>query len=721
MAVIDVYQNQAKLGAPAGQTSGARPDIGGQMALAKANAALTNTVVGGGQKLYEQIAVADVMKANNDYNMQMNKLQNELLQNKEENARDNLTKYEEGRQKIINNIMSKGPATLRGVLGSKAFYNTIDRDWTGQRAQMERYTMGEMEKYQDTQLNNQYQSALKDVAANWNDGDVFDSMLRRGEFMTAARYANYGQEKISEASNKWKAAVAKTAVQAAISADTSEGWARGGELLQAYGYLMNPNERLQYDSMISARQKSNDKLRTFGSLYDKYGGDYEKAVAEYKQLNSGTADIAKGLAFAQGEEGKAWGSNQCANFVKRYVQTAGGDYDITSSLADGTYLNAERKGLTFNDRKQLRDGDIVYWQVDGSKYAASDNPADVHSDSKAYKGITHVGIYNAKTGKVIQSGEHGVAELALDEAGYHTVGYSHIGIRVMDETDMNKNLQELQTYFSTQNTRKRMAKDKAFDNFSSEAVRMFESGMTIEEALKQADVFGGTDLQMRSMARKAVGTAYSWANNVDVLGKRAASAGGGSGGTGKGLALGQKQKLTELLEGGYFRDKEEFAEFVLGYGPNKSEYDSLLTAYDNFHNGSGEYKYNWSNIESIVKASTGLKGEYAQMQWVGAKDAGKEFIQNYMAKNGVTPSDGEVIQACIDSLTKQTVATYRQPGLLWGTNEYNVEASNADLARAGIKSNGITPIGGGIYKVEMMDGRIFSMSGEDLKNRINNG
>uniref|UniRef100_UPI0026EC5406 hypothetical protein n=1 Tax=Phascolarctobacterium succinatutens TaxID=626940 RepID=UPI0026EC5406 len=212
MAVIDVYQNQAKLGVPAGQTSGARPNMGGQMALAKANAALTNTVVEGGQKLYEQIAVADVMKANNDYNMQMNKLQNELLQNKEENARDNLTKYEEGRQKIINNIMSKGPATLRGVLGSKAFYNTIDRDWTGQRAQMERYTMGEMEKYQDTQLNNQYQSALKDVAANWNDGDVFDSMLRRGEFMTAARYANYGQEKITEASNKWKAAVAKTAV-----------------------------------------------------------------------------------------------------------------------------------------------------------------------------------------------------------------------------------------------------------------------------------------------------------------------------------------------------------------------------------------------------------------------------------------------------------------------------------------------------------------------------
>ena len=96
MAVIDVYENQAKLGTPASQTSGVHPDMGGQMALARANANLTNTMVEGGQKLYEQIAIADVMKANNDYNMQMSRLQNELLQNKEENARDNLTKYEEG-------------------------------------------------------------------------------------------------------------------------------------------------------------------------------------------------------------------------------------------------------------------------------------------------------------------------------------------------------------------------------------------------------------------------------------------------------------------------------------------------------------------------------------------------------------------------------------------------------------------------------------------------
>lgn len=720
MAVIDVYQNQAQVGTPASNVSSVRPDMSGQLAVAKANAALTDTIVNGGQKLYEQIAVADVMKANNDYNMQMNKLQNELLQNKEENARDNLTKYEEGRQKIINNIMQKGPSTLRGVLGSKAFLNTIDRDWTGQRAQMERYTMGEMEKYQDTQLNLQAENSIKNIAANWRDDGTIDAELNRGNFMISARYANYGETKVKDAQNKYGGLLIGTAAMAAVG---DEDYDRAGGIVQKYGHLMRASERLKIDQVINARKKSNQQLQTFSTLYEKYNGDFEKAAADYRQNNS-NVNINKGLDWFKGIEGQQRGENQCANTVSEYIDVAGGDGRIKSSLADGMYRNAEQLGYAFKDRSQLRDGDIVFFQVDGSSYTASDDPNDVENGlktGKAYMGITHTGVYDAKTGMVVQSGTSGVGKMALDGKSWKAVAYAHIGGRGTDETDMNKNLQELQTYFSTQNTRKRMAKDKAFDNFSSEAVRMFESGMTIEEALKQADVFGGTDLQMRSMARKAVGTAYSWANNVDVLGKRAASSGGGSGGTGKGLALGQKQKLIELLEGGYFRDKEEFEEFVLGYKPNKSEYDSLLTTYDNFYNGSGEYKYNWSNIESIVKASTGLKGEYAQMQWVGAKDAGKEFIQNYMAKNGVTPSDGEVIQACIDSLTKQTVALYRQPGWLWGTNEYAVEASGADLARAGIKSNGITPMGGGLYKVEMVDGRIFSMSGEDLKNRINNG
>lgn len=636
MAVIDVYENQAKLGTPASQTSGVHPDMGGQMALARANANLTNTVVEGGQKLYEQIAIADVMKANNDYNMQMSRLQNELLQNKEENARDNLTKYEEGRKKIINGIMQKGPSTLRGVLGSKAFYNTIERDWTGQRAQMERYTMGEMEKYQDTQLNNQYKLALKDVAVNWHNNDDLDAVMRRGDFMTAARYANYGQEKIAEASNKWKAAVAETAAQAAINSDSSEGWTRGGEILQAYGYLMDPQKRIQYDKIISAREKNNNQLNTFAGIYAKYGSDINGGVQALLSTQTGTADIAKGLAFAQGEEGKAWGSNQCANFVKRYVQTAGGDFDITSSLADGTYLNAERKELTFNDRKQLRDGDIVYWQVDGSKYATSDNPDDVHSDTKAYKGITHVGIYNAKTGKVIQSGEHGVSEMALDAAGYHTVGYSHIGGRAMDATEREELKKGYMQYALQQVQQKRTSTNLMVERASDEMFAAYNNGIR-------------DPAYFENMAKQIAGNDYSAYNTLHAVAKSFTSSGVHK------LTVGEAMEIEDAIDKGGLSQDELIqklsdagcsTETIMKYVHMNKQAAKAAAR------GEGKASFDWDSVMEAFYSNMGGRNKVPEAWRPGLKRYAKRAINEYIAKEKRTPTVDWVMDIMEQGLVK---------------------------------------------------------------------
>lgn len=664
MAVIDVYQNQAQVGMPASNVSNVRPDMSGQLAVAKANAALTDTVVNGGQKLYEQIAVADVMKANNDYNMQMNKLQNELLQNKEENARDNLTKYEEGRQKIINNIMQKGPSTLRGVLGSKAFFNTIDRDWTGQRAQMERYTMGEMEKYQDTQLNNQYKSALKDVAANWNDGDMFDSMLRRGEFMTAARYANYGPEKIKEASDKWKAAVAKTAVQAAISADTSEGWARGGEILQAYGYLLDPGERIQLDKMISARQKSNDRLNTFEDIFAKFGNDIEGGIAALMATKTGTANVSKGLDFARGEEGKAWGSNQCANFVKEYVKRAGGDFDITSSLADGMYLNAERKGLTFTDRSQLRDGDIVYWRVDGSRYAASDNPDDVQSDSKAYKGITHVGVYDAKTGKVIQSGEHGVSAMDLDAAGYHTVGYSHIGGRAMDAVEQEEMKKAYRAYAMNAINTKKMNTNLMTENAADEMFAAYNNG--------ERD-----PAYFENMARRIAGNDYSVYSKLHTVAKAFLTAG-----THK-LTVGEMLEIEDAIDAGNLSQDE----LVQKLGDAGCSADTIMKYVHQNKKAmkaaaKGE-KFDWDSVMGAFYSKMGGASKVPEEWRPGLKRYAKRAINEYIAKNGSTPTVDWVMDVMQEGLVKGVGGVEIEGAHWWNSNtSYNM----AQLANHNIYS-----------------------------------
>ena len=674
MAVIDVYQNQAQVGTPASNVSSVRPDMSGQLAVAKANAALTDTIVNGGQKLYEQIAVADVMKANNDYNMQMNKLQNELLQNKEENAKDNLTKYEEGRKKIINNIMQKGPSTLRGVLGSKAFFNTIDRDWTGQRAQMERYTMGEMEKYQDTQLNNQYKSALKDVAANWNDGDMFDSMLRRGEIMTAARYANYGPEKIKEASDKWKAAVAKTAAQAAISADTSEGWARGGEILQAYGYLLDPGERIQLDKMISARQKSNDRLNTFEDIFAKFGNDIEGGIAALMATKTGTANVSKGLDFARGEEGKAWGSNQCANFVKEYVKRAGGDFDITSSLADGTYLNAERKGLTFTDRSQLRDGDIVYWRVDGSRYAASDNPDDVQSDSKAYKGITHVGVYDAKTGKVIQSGEHGVSAMDLDATGYHTVGYSHIGGMAMDAVEQEEMRKAYRAYAMNAINTKKMNTNLMTENAADEMFAAYNNG--------ERD-----PAYFENMARRIAGNDYSVYQKLHSVAKAFSTSANYT------LTLGERLELQDRLDAGGM-NPEDLISYLGGKG---CSVDTIMkyvkenkTAIKNKEKGEGVQGFDWSGVMAAFYGEMGGRNKIPDEWKPGLERVAKRAVNDYIKTNNANPSVTFVMNVLKEALVKGVDDATIDSGSLFEKDiQYNMaELANHEMYKISDAGNG---------------------------------
>lgn len=635
MAVIDVYQNNAQAGTPASGVANIRPDMSGQMALAK-TAGPIDTLVSGGQKLYEQMAVADVMKANNDYNLQMGKLQNELLQNKEENARDNLTKYEEGRKKIIGDILQKGPATLRGVLGNKAFFNTIDRDWSSQRGQMERYVMTQLEAYQDTQLNNQYQLALKDVAANWRDNDSLDALMRRGDFMTAARYANYGKEKITDASNKWKAAVVDTAAQAAINADTSEGWARAGEILQGYGYLMDPQKRLQYDKLINAREKNNNELNAFESIYAKYGDDIEGGVNAFLANRTGAANISKGLEFARGEEGKAWGSNQCANFVKKYILTAGGDNDIVSSLADGTYLNAERKGLTFSDRKQLKDGDIVYWQVDGSKYTASNDPNDVHSDSKAYKGITHVGIYDAKTGKVIQSGEHGVSTMDMDAQGYHVVGYSHIGGQAMDTTERNEMENKYRKFAAQKIQQKKLNTNLMVERAADEMFAAYNNG-TRDPAY------------FESMAKQIAGNDYSAYTTLHNIAQTFATSGNHK------LTVNEMLEIEDAIDKGGLSQNELVqklsdagcsAETIMKYVHLNKQTAKAAAK------GNGAGSFDWDSVMEAFYSKIGGRSKVPESWRPGLKRYAKRAINEYVAKEKRTPTVDWVLDIMEQGIVK---------------------------------------------------------------------
>lgn len=630
MSVINVFEAGAKLGPQASNVTNVRPDMSGSMAVAKANTQLANTVATGSLQIYDQITSADIMKANNEYNDKMAKLQTKLLENKEENARDNLTKYEEGRKKIIGEVF-KNNSSLRYGRAAQALQQTMDRDWIGQRTQMERYQLNEMEKYKDTQLNNQYLATLKDISVNYNDDAAIVGSLNRGKAMTEQRYAGYGSERIKQANDKWQAQVIGSAVTSAISADNYE---RAGELLQGYGYMMEPAQRMQLDKVISARLKSDRELSMFNSIYAASGKDIEAGVRAL-QSRYGTADIQKGKAFIEGELGKNYGSNQCANFVKGYIQVAGGDESITSSLADGTYRNAEEKGLTFSDRKELRDGDIVYWQVDGSGYSASNNPEDVNSGSKAYKGITHVGVYNAKTGKVIQSGSHGVSELALDAKGYNVVGFSHIGGKAMSLTEQAQLEKDYRAYAMGKINQQKAAVNLMVENACDEMMAAYNQGE------RNPEYFMG-------MAKRIAGNDYSAYITLSNVAKSFAI-----GGTRKPTleeqleiedaidrgGLGQDELVTKLQQAGYSAD-------------TTMKYVRMLKKANN--NKTNE-KFDWNGIMGALKARVGsdkIPAEWMPGLRLYGKRAVREYIEDPNRGNGKAPTVDWVLDTLQDGLVK---------------------------------------------------------------------
>ena len=630
MSVINVFEAGAKLGPQASNVTNVRPDMSGSMAVAKANTQLANTVATGSLQIYDQITSADIMKANNEYNDKMAKLQTKLLENKEENARDNLTKYEEGRKKIIGEVF-KNNSSLRYGRAAQALQQTMDRDWIGQRTQMERYQLNEMEKYKDTQLNNQYLATLKDISVNYNDDAAIVGSLNRGKTMTEQRYAGYGSERIKQANDKWQAQVIGGAVTSAISADNYE---RAGELLQGYGYMMDPAQRMQLDKVISARLKSDRELSMFDSIYAASGKDIEAGVRAL-QSRYGTADIQKGKAFIEGELGKNYGSNQCANFVKSYIQVAGGDESITSSLADGTYRNAEEKGLTFSDRNELRDGDIVYWRVDGSGYSTSNNPEDVNSSSKAYKGITHVGVYNAKTGKVIQSGSHGVSELALDAKGYNVVGFSHIGGKAMSLTEQAQLEKDYRAYAMGRINQQKAAVNLMVENACDEMMAAYNQGE------RNPEYFMG-------MAKRIAGNDYSAYITLSNVAKSFAI-----GGTRK-PTLEEQLEIEDAIErGGLGQDELVTKLQQAGYSADTTmKYVRMLKKANN--NKTNE-KFDWNGIMGALKARVGsdkIPAEWMPGLRLYGKRAVREYIEDPNRGNGKAPTVDWVLDTLQDGLVK---------------------------------------------------------------------
>lgn len=364
------YTSTATIGNVANKVSNVTYNNAGERALVEQEGKTGQILAAGALDIYKKVEAADVMKANNEYNLRMNELKNKLLQNKEGNALENQRLYEEGRQKIIDDIFKRGPSTIKMGRGKDAFVATIEKDWVNQRSFMERYVLAESDKYQDTQLYNQLYNSVNEVTEGFKDDASVESAINRGNQFIAARYFDYGEERIKAEQAKWQAKAYGTQVSTALSVSDYQ---KAEEVLKLHGDKLTPEVKLKLQSSIDERRKSDEQLTFFNELYqtgdlsaaiaqvqssDKYKTPSEKAKAEQELMNffSFKKKQEQAVEDARFENWQnqilAWKKEKVPmeEAVKRAELWAGNDLELLAKAQKAVkegYYGIEGKGLQY--------------------------------------------------------------------------------------------------------------------------------------------------------------------------------------------------------------------------------------------------------------------------------------------------------------------------------------------------------------------------------------
>ena len=398
---IDIFQVGAQLGAPASKVSNVRYDNSGQQAVARESSQTGRIIQAGVEHVREQIIRTDVLQANNEYVKRTNDLRMQLMQKKEKGALDIVGEYEAGERKIRSELMAQSPQSVKYGKGAMLFdYSTQQTDNANRRV-LGQYRAQQFEAWQNTTFANSINSSVQKAVLSPNDPAVIADVQKEIDYAINSRYGTYGRERLDLEYRKWTGVLG----QALIDRSYANGDINTAEAyVEKYGPYMDPGVTSAYAKNVYAR-KQEERLFNMGqNLYATFGED-EGAARDYIFGDNFKTEVdGKAIVKAASADiGNNYGENTCTISINRWLRSAGAKEGNT--WAPTNMEDAKDNGVFFTQRNQLRNGDIVYWDWE-------DN-----DDSD------HVGVYDASTGKVIQSGTHGVAALDLDH--YKVLGFAH--------------------------------------------------------------------------------------------------------------------------------------------------------------------------------------------------------------------------------------------------------------------------------------------------------
>ena len=657
----------AKVDAPAAQ---AFANIG------QAQARSLYGIAGAIQGAAENMDAVNVQAASNEYTKRLNELlynQDNGLMNTKMQGADGITqKFEEEERKIRQEVGSQ--FKILTPKGSFTFNRMTENSAMQRHELVRRHQTQQYNAYRDQTFDNALALNTQTAADNYAMQDVVEDNIREAIATTRMRYAGQGEEVVKAEEKK---AIANIATQVINRAYAQGDIDKAESYIEMYGRSMDPKVLTGYAKNVYANRLSTLQEVTAKSIFARFGDNLEAA---YNYINSaefgGNGNAASSVDWFKGmvSRGEGWGRNTCTKGVNAALMAGG--YKPINTWAPTAWEEQKAAGRTFTDRSKLRNGDIVYWD------SAGDNDA------------SHVGIYDAKTGKVYQSGTSGFKPIALD--AYKLIGFSHPQGKAATPEDRKR---LFAAYQQEVNLRKRFEAERDKDMLEAtenEFFQMYKNGVTDPEVYRMAATQKAGDDP--KLFRKLIGMANGYAKVAGGASKSSS----GSSGTGKSDPL-LEDKLTGMLNNGVSRTA------ILDFMDNpengfsakdKAKALDVLAKYDA---GKGQFAYDWDGIKDVVMAD--YKQKDKSYAWGNVQQKLIYDINAYRAQHGGQDPDRATVaewgrEALVEGIS------YSVPGKLFGTS---TKKTNLATAAAHGLYNVVENPGGG-KNVTLRDGRTIRLT-----------
>lgn len=629
--------------------------------------------------LFKQAADADkttATAANNEYTQRLNDVlyndKDGLLHTQMKGADGITSVFEEKEKKIREEIAKKYKFNFNA--GRQEFDNMASRTYGQRMTNVQNHMYAESKKYRDVTFSNAIDNQARFAADNYADAAMVEDAMAGALANVDNYYAGQGTEVVEQQRRRIAGQIAQQVINRSYaSGDTG----RAESYIEKYGSYMDPQTLTGYAKNVYQSRMETMQEVSAKTLMSQFGDNIQAAYDHiFSDGFSGNGNSNSSVAWFKdmSDRGEGWGVNTCTKGVNAALEAGG--FKPIPCWAPTAWEQEHNAGRTFTNRNQLRNGDIVYWD------SAGDGDA------------SHVGIYDAKTGMVYQSGTSGFRPIALDT--YKLIGFSHPQGRAASPAEKKK---LWNAYLQEVNLNKRFELQREqdiTDQLDSEFFQMYKNGVTDPETFRAAVVQRAGDDP--KLFRKLTSLAGSYAR----VAKGAAGSGSSGSGSGKSDPL-LEYKITNMLNNGVgetaildFMDNPD-------NGFTSQDKKKTLDVLEKRRNGEGQFKFDLASMKDVIMAD--YKGKEKGYAWGNVEQHLIYQINEYRAQHGGQDPDRATVaqwgrEALVDGIS------YQVPGRVFGTN--TVTTNEAEAAAHGIMRVTNNPAGG--KNIVLRDGRSINVT-----------